>query len=409
MARTQRANTSTRSRAGREPEPAPVRRGAGGPPQAAGSPEPTLLFLTGFLATAGGLALAAAPGLSPQLGKVTEKLAEMGLHTGALMMGGMILLALGMLSRALANVAEGGRSDSDTLLEQLGEDQATLRTVCARMEQRLGQLAQTVQGLGEAGEQSGAKQEESESSDALWRLAASLDQLGARLEKGLDGHIRTLEQRIAGVVSALERPGLVPPDVPPEALPEAPPEAGSELEPELAETTFLDGPPAPAEAGDAGETAAEVDAGAVAAGGVPEPEQASVPPEVAEAADADAGLAALERAGTDLFGALDDIEFLKDEPGPGAGLPAVEAGSGADSGGSSTVLDLDALDASAFEDPLSAPEPPAPLPAAPSAADPAEAEPEAPGEERPAVAQDLDALLPDDEINSALERERRDG
>ena len=73
------------------------------------------------------------------------------------------------------------------------------------------------------------------------------------------------------------------------------------------------------------------------------------------------------------------------------------------------MLDLDALDASAFEDPLSAPEPPAPLPAAPSAADPAEAEPEAPGEERPAVAQDLDALLPDDEINSALERERRDG
>jgi hypothetical protein len=174
-----------------------------------GGLDATLLFLTGFAMAAAGLLLAAAPNISWQLTKVMRGLAALGLDTGSLFTGGMALVGLGMVARSVASLGSRGDQESDSalVLEQLGTDLAQTRASLSRLDRRISGLAKAVQEESAkpapAMTQSPPEEGGTENTDAIWRMAASLDQLGARLERGLDEQVKGLASSLDKQVQSL--------------------------------------------------------------------------------------------------------------------------------------------------------------------------------------------------------------
>jgi hypothetical protein len=148
------------------------------------------LFVTGFALTLLGLALAAAPQLSWQLAKVTRAFASMGLDSGAFVASGLGLSGLGLVARVLiqsqATAADAGLRAA---LEALHADVHVLHVGQARLEQ----LAQRAPAPAAP---SPMPQVNAEQLGALFRMAASLDQLGVKLQRGLKSEIAGLEERL---------------------------------------------------------------------------------------------------------------------------------------------------------------------------------------------------------------------
>lgn len=179
-----------------------------------GGIDAALLFVTGFAMATAGLLLAAAPGLSWQLTKVLVKLDSLGLSTGTLFMGGMALVGLGMVSRSIANLPSPGEDEPESalLLEQLATDLAQTRASLSRLDRRVAGLTKAVrEERREVQQPQGpASTDPTESTDALWRLAASLDQLGARLERGLDEQVQGLAMRLDELSEVMDRLASAP-------------------------------------------------------------------------------------------------------------------------------------------------------------------------------------------------------
>ena len=170
---------------------------------AARCPEAVLLFASGVLSALGGVFLAATSDSWGSLGAINQRLAEMGLTAGPLLMGGLVLLGLGMSVRSQTSraAASGKEPQGELVLEQLATDLVRVRGALGKLDQRFVGLARATQGLGERvreQRQSAAApaQESRGQGDALWRIAASLDQLGARFDRQLTERVQALEDRV---------------------------------------------------------------------------------------------------------------------------------------------------------------------------------------------------------------------
>lgn len=348
----------------------------------------TLLFLFGFGMAAAGLAMAAAPNLSWSLAKIAAKLASMGLGAGTFFVGGITLVGLGLVARSVASAAHQASDDGGELslmLEQLASEQASIHAAQSRLDQRVAALAkasesrslQIAQALQQSSSSSESDSGDGETTNAVWRLAASLDQLAARIDRGLEDHgdrmaelasetERMVGEKVASLASDLtelssrmnERPAResaapATPAVHPEPRPEpvqapvaaAPAPAQSVAEPVSAQPEVVESPSMPAPA--------------------PAVEPAMEPPTPAVAAS------------EDVFEAIEGIDFLS-HPADGDAEPKPQA----------------PAQAIAFDEPA------APLPSAPEAAAPVDAPPtgEPAATPRRADAQPpagLDGLLPD--------------
>jgi hypothetical protein len=146
-----------------------------------------LLFGAGLLLVVAGLGLAAAPELSPEAGRVAAKLAGRGLGWDVVGAFGGLLLALGLVRRAVSTVA--------ARIESLRDEQIDMSLLQERV---VGELADLrAGGKSSAAEASGPVTGQNEK-DALFRMAASLDQLAARLDK-------RVQTDLAGLGKELER------------------------------------------------------------------------------------------------------------------------------------------------------------------------------------------------------------
>ncbi len=183
-----------------------------------GGAESVLLFLTGFAVAAGGLALAAAPNMSWHLSKIALKLESMGIHSGTFIMGGLVLLGLGMVTRSLAHAVHAASADP-SLFAQLADDVTRTRASVGRLDRRVALVGKTVQTQGQSqsealaalpsqsraaletalAQSKGDEEQRGSKSDALWRLAASVDQLGARLDRGLEEQRKLMEAQLRQV------------------------------------------------------------------------------------------------------------------------------------------------------------------------------------------------------------------
>jgi hypothetical protein len=148
------------------------------------------LFVLGFVLVATGAGFAFAPQYSWQATRVARVAGELGIHSGALVVGGLVLFGMGLVARVAA-AASSGRDRSDET-ESLRSE---LHILNEQLSAKLGQLRASVMQVGEglaavSAQQQAQLQGQGDRSDAtdhaqdaVFRLAASLDKLHAHLDE----------------------------------------------------------------------------------------------------------------------------------------------------------------------------------------------------------------------------------
>lgn len=148
------------------------------------------LFLLGLALVLAGVGFALAPHYSWQVTKAARFAAGMGLHSGAMLVGGLVLVGLGVVARvARAGApASDNRAEYEALQSDLNLFNEQLTTKLAQLRAALMQVHDSVATV--AAQQQAQLQNESDrsspadsSQDAIFRLAASLDKLHAHLDE----------------------------------------------------------------------------------------------------------------------------------------------------------------------------------------------------------------------------------
>jgi hypothetical protein len=202
----------------RTARPAPVR------PQK--SAQATMLMLTGLAATLFGLALSILPLISWKATKVMLGLDFLGVQGGALVVGGMTLVGLGMIRRSqVAAIAASDGSDIDSeIVEQVAADVVQMRNAVDHMQSVVGAMQDELRTVKDeivaaipAPVAPQAPEAQGGNEDAIFRMAASLDKVGAKIEERLKSQFSELQGRLSSVESSVRE---VP--VPAAAAPVAP-------------------------------------------------------------------------------------------------------------------------------------------------------------------------------------------
>lgn len=164
---------------------APVGRGPGG-----------LLTVAGLGMAAAGTALAALPRFAPQFDWSVRNLASEGVMGGTFAVGGCLLIAMGLAARAQSRFfrAASERSDADLLLEHIAGELTDIRSEIRDTNQRVGYVRDETRGLFEAVQaREGMDSADNDTMDATFRMAASLDQLGARIDQRMQARDAAIE------------------------------------------------------------------------------------------------------------------------------------------------------------------------------------------------------------------------
>jgi signal transduction histidine kinase len=172
-----------------------------------GSVGAILLFLLGLSLVAAGGALAAAPyyaapNPSGDYWRYANLAASHGIKFDMVVVTGLILMGLGLVGRSVSRLAKiiGRLQDQGTGGSQVTGQLATDMTHTMRT------LSTVVQSLNQASHE---QRSEKTDPDALFRLAASLDQLGVRLDLRMKSELGTISSQIEmsarGLQSLTER------------------------------------------------------------------------------------------------------------------------------------------------------------------------------------------------------------
>ncbi len=160
----------------------------------------------GVLLVVCGIALAALPTLVPQYAWAVNSAAKYGATAGLLALGGLVLIGLGRVvrhvNRSAAAIEQTNTEDME-MLEHLVLDFTKMRDGVQELRQELLQLReasttilQTTVGLSEAQSSEGRQ-------DAIFRMAASLDQVGARIEHRLGTQSTALQDTLTELSNSI--------------------------------------------------------------------------------------------------------------------------------------------------------------------------------------------------------------
>jgi hypothetical protein len=148
------------------------------------------LFLLGLALVAVGAGFALAPHYSWQVTKVAHAASAMGLHSGALLVGGLVLIGLGIVSRSVSSghpasdnraEYEALQSDLNLFNEQLTTKLAQMRAAIMQVQDAVTSVSTQQQALIQEQPAHGAPGDNAQ--DAIFRLAASLDKLHAHFDE----------------------------------------------------------------------------------------------------------------------------------------------------------------------------------------------------------------------------------
>jgi hypothetical protein len=168
-----------------------------------------LLFGFGFVLC--GVVLAAGPRLSWKIDQISRGFAYLGVHGGTLIVGGILLAAIGLVLRAQSLAAEtAGTRDEVPMLEGLTSDVLQMHNSLDHLarcvdsfETKMERVAKDVRELefkfprpepAPAAPPEPALDEGQK--DAIFRLAASVDHLGARIDQRLKAQYKELYERL---------------------------------------------------------------------------------------------------------------------------------------------------------------------------------------------------------------------
>jgi hypothetical protein len=146
-----------------------------------------LLVLAGLGLVAAGLGLVLLPRFAPEYEWSVRNLARQGVTGGPLAICGALLVAFGWLSRGQARMSRqvADQPDAQIFLEHVAQELASLHEGTQGIDARLGALRDATQGLIEAVEaRESLSGTDADARDSIFRLAASLDRMAARLEQG---------------------------------------------------------------------------------------------------------------------------------------------------------------------------------------------------------------------------------
>jgi hypothetical protein len=146
------------------------------------------------------------PKALPAQAELFQRAAAHGLTGGALLCASLELFALSMFARALGRNVESmaNTDDQGLLLDQLTTDLAITRTSMQELRVEFVYLKDQVTNMGRDLPTSIVSANESSTRDAMYRLAASLDQVGARLEQRIRSQQGTLESTLQEVQQSLQ-------------------------------------------------------------------------------------------------------------------------------------------------------------------------------------------------------------
>lgn len=173
------------------------------------------VFLLGGLALgAAGAALILVPEKLPKGAEIVSKLQSQGLGGLSLGLAGGVFIALGLTLRSIANaqwealtrLGQPREMKVPHSLLSMADDQGKIRIAMGNMQTEL--LANKTRQdsiMGALGGIASSVQSEQSQANAMFRLAASLDQLGARLEQRLQGQQNALRETLQEVSSTVYR------------------------------------------------------------------------------------------------------------------------------------------------------------------------------------------------------------
>jgi hypothetical protein len=183
---------------------------AAAPPESRGRFSEFLLLGTGLIQFLTGAALIVVPSAFPQYAWIVQGLARRGVTGLPLYVGGVVLTGLWLstrTNRARAEAARDGAVAAAASIEKLGDEVGHLGDGLQGLRIEFVYLKDALQTQLEK-TQAPASTSSDSPNDAVFRLAASLDQLGARLEERFNANHRELGQSLQAVskeVAALSK------------------------------------------------------------------------------------------------------------------------------------------------------------------------------------------------------------
>jgi hypothetical protein len=165
------------------------------------------LFLAGgVLAGVLGALCAVGPKLLPAQANLFAQAASRGVTPGVLWSVTAVLVAFGILAKALGRNVEAlaVKDDQSKLIDQITSDLGQTRTSMQELRVEFVYLKDHVTNMGRDLPSQIASANESSTRDAMYRLAASLDQVGARLEQRIRSQHGTLEGTLQEVQQSLQ-------------------------------------------------------------------------------------------------------------------------------------------------------------------------------------------------------------
>jgi len=162
--------------------------------------------LAGLVAGVGGAVVAFGSQVLPAQAQLFERASARGITPGALWCAAAVMIALSMLARALGrNLQKLSKTDDQSpLIEQIAMDLAQTRTSMQELRVEFVYFKDHLTNLSRDLPSQIATANEATTRDAMFRLAASLDQVGARLEQRIRSQHGTLEATLQEVQQSLQ-------------------------------------------------------------------------------------------------------------------------------------------------------------------------------------------------------------
>jgi hypothetical protein len=177
------------------------------PPESRGRFSEFLLLGTGLIQFLTGAALIVVPSALPQYAWIVQGLARRGVTGLPLYVGGVVLTGLWLATRtnrARAEAARDGAVAAAAAIERLAGDVGHQGDGLQGLRIEFVYLKDALQNQIEKSQSPAPASADSNASDAVFRLAASLDQLGARLEERINANHRELGQSLQTVTKEVE-------------------------------------------------------------------------------------------------------------------------------------------------------------------------------------------------------------
>lgn len=164
------------------------------------------LFAGGLLAAAGGVFLGLGAHFLPAQAHLIQQIHSRGVNAGVLFGTAALLLGVGIVARRIGRGLDllADREEERFVQEQIASDIAQSRASLQELRVEFVYLKDALGTLGRDLPTRLSEASENSTRDAMYRLAASLDQVGARLEQRIRSQQGTLEETLRELHSSLQ-------------------------------------------------------------------------------------------------------------------------------------------------------------------------------------------------------------